>query len=175
MATHLQEYLRDRLHRYVSYVCPIPSSRILPISSLQALIMPSLNSMWRAALASAQIALLTSSNLVSGGSPAFCPRPQLSCHNTTTVQNTCCFNAPGGQLLQTQFWDTNPATGPADHWTVHGLWYVWSPLQRGAPANSGVGQIIATAPTIRTAIQIVNTRTLPLSCKLQARPIFWHI
>ncbi|KAI9811250.1 MAG: ribonuclease T2-like [Pycnora praestabilis] len=38
------------------------------------------------------------------------------------IQNTCCFNSPGGQLLQTQFWDTDPATGPANHWTVHGLW-----------------------------------------------------
>ncbi|KAL2052956.1 hypothetical protein ABVK25_006897 [Lepraria finkii] len=27
-----------------------------------------------------------------------------------------------GELLQTQFWDTDPATGPASHWTVHGLW-----------------------------------------------------
>lgn len=26
------------------------------------------------------------------------------------------------QMLQTQFWDTNPATGPQDHWTIHGLW-----------------------------------------------------
>ena len=48
----------------------------------------------------------------------------LSCHNKSAVANTCCFNCPGGLLLQTQFWDTNPATGPADHWTVHGLWSV---------------------------------------------------
>lgn len=51
-----------------------------------------------------------------------CNNPQLSCHNTTAVQNLCCFNAPGGSLLQTQFWDTNPASGPADSWTIHGLW-----------------------------------------------------
>ncbi|KAH9879773.1 hypothetical protein J1614_001796 [Plenodomus biglobosus] len=51
-----------------------------------------------------------------------CPMPQLSCHNTTVVENLCCFNAPGGQLLQTQFWDTAPATGPDDSWTLHGLW-----------------------------------------------------
>jgi len=24
--------------------------------------------------------------------------------------------------MQTQFWDTNPSTGPADSWTIHGLW-----------------------------------------------------
>lgn len=35
----------------------------------------------------------------------------LSCHNTTAVEDTCCF-IPSGQLLLTQFWDTNPATGP---------------------------------------------------------------
>jgi ribonuclease T2 len=34
----------------------------------------------------------------------------------------CCFESPGGLLLQTQFWDTHPATGPADSWTIHGLW-----------------------------------------------------
>jgi hypothetical protein len=33
-----------------------------------------------------------------------------------------CFNSPGGALLQTQFWDTAPVTGPVDSWTVHGLW-----------------------------------------------------
>ncbi|KAM0276706.1 hypothetical protein ACHAQH_006474 [Verticillium albo-atrum] len=45
-----------------------------------------------------------------------------SCHNTTIYDNTCCFSAPGGQILQTQFWDSNPATGPDDSWTIHGLW-----------------------------------------------------
>lgn len=51
-----------------------------------------------------------------------CPHPQLSCHNSTVVKNLCCFNAPGGSLLQTQFWDTNPVSGPDDSWTIHGLW-----------------------------------------------------
>ncbi|KAF9469820.1 ribonuclease T2 [Collybia nuda] len=45
-----------------------------------------------------------------------------SCHNTTAVSNLCCFEAPGGLLLQTQFWDTAPSTGPSDSWTIHGLW-----------------------------------------------------
>lgn len=35
----------------------------------------------------------------------------LSCHNTTTVKDTCCF-IPAGQILQTQFWDTDPVAGP---------------------------------------------------------------
>ncbi|KAK3075606.1 Ribonuclease T2 precursor (RNase T2) [Teratosphaeriaceae sp. CCFEE 6253] len=51
-----------------------------------------------------------------------CTSPQLSCHNTSAVANLCCFNFPGGALLQTQFWDTNPVTGPSDSWTIHGLW-----------------------------------------------------
>lgn len=44
-----------------------------------------------------------------------------SCKNTTTVKDTCCFEA-NGQLLQTQFWDFNPASGPSNSWTIHGLW-----------------------------------------------------
>ncbi|KAI0081055.1 RNase Gf29 [Panus rudis PR-1116 ss-1] len=45
-----------------------------------------------------------------------------SCHNTTRQNDLCCFESPGGLLLQTQFWDTNPSTGPVDSWTIHGLW-----------------------------------------------------
>ncbi|TFK56633.1 ribonuclease T2 [Heliocybe sulcata] len=45
-----------------------------------------------------------------------------SCHNTTAQSDLCCFESPGGLLLQTQFWDTNPSTGPSDSWTIHGLW-----------------------------------------------------
>ncbi|KAF5368614.1 hypothetical protein D9758_002208 [Tetrapyrgos nigripes] len=47
---------------------------------------------------------------------------QTSCHNTSAVSNLCCFEAPGGLLLQTQFWDSEPSTGPTDSWTIHGLW-----------------------------------------------------
>ncbi|GKU10609.1 ribonuclease t2 family protein [Fusarium langsethiae] len=51
-----------------------------------------------------------------------CPNDlPLSCHNTTAVEDTCCF-VPAGQLLQTQFWDSDPAGGPSDSWTIHGLW-----------------------------------------------------
>ncbi|PNY28357.1 Ribonuclease Trv [Tolypocladium capitatum] len=45
----------------------------------------------------------------------------LSCQNTAPVADTCCFIA-SGQLLQTQFWDASPSTGPSDSWTIHGLW-----------------------------------------------------
>lgn len=45
----------------------------------------------------------------------------LSCHNTTAIENTCCTEVQG-QVLQVQFWDTDPATGPDTNWTIHGLW-----------------------------------------------------
>ncbi|KAG9061066.1 ribonuclease T2-like [Linnemannia hyalina] len=44
-----------------------------------------------------------------------------SCTNTSVVANLCCFESPGGLMLQTQFWDTNPSTGPVDSFTIHGL------------------------------------------------------
>ena len=36
--------------------------------------------------------------------------------------DTCCFENPGGVLLQTQFWDYYPPIGPDDMFTLHGLW-----------------------------------------------------
>jgi hypothetical protein len=57
------------------------------------------------------LAALVALPVVLAGSPETCSNPQLSCQNTTVVSNLCCFNAPGGQLLQTQFWDTSPSTG----------------------------------------------------------------
>ncbi|EDN90644.1 hypothetical protein SS1G_00044 [Sclerotinia sclerotiorum 1980 UF-70] len=52
--------------------------------------------------------------------PLVCSNPALSCSGSST--NTCCFNTPGGQMVQTQFWDSDPSTGPSDSWTIHGLW-----------------------------------------------------
>ncbi|KAJ7610812.1 ribonuclease T2 [Roridomyces roridus] len=45
-----------------------------------------------------------------------------SCSNTSAISDQCCFETPGGLLLQPQFWDTDPSTGPSDSWTIHGLW-----------------------------------------------------
>ncbi|KAH8153779.1 uncharacterized protein LAJ45_01546 [Morchella importuna] len=59
---------------------------------------------------------------VNAGTPLSCTNTQISCKNTTAVADSCCFNSPGGQLLLTQFWDTDPVTGPVDSWTIHGLW-----------------------------------------------------
>ena len=58
-------------------------------------------------------------------SSVICPADlPFSCSNTTIVEDLCCFEAPGGAVLLTQFWDTAPSTGPSDSWTIHGLWYV---------------------------------------------------
>ncbi|KAJ6531079.1 ribonuclease T2-like protein [Mycena capillaripes] len=83
-------------------------------------------------LSSALVALATlglTASMVKSESTQFplsktassCPESGLtSCTNTTVVRNLCCFEAPGGLLLQTQFWDTNPSTGPSESWTIHG-------------------------------------------------------
>jgi ribonuclease T2 len=84
--------------------------------------MPSLRTLSKIALGGAQV-ILGNGGRVMGEYTQTCPNAQLSCHNTTVVENLCCFNAPGGQILQTQFWDASPATGPEDSWTIHGLWY----------------------------------------------------
>lgn len=57
----------------------------------------------------------------------------LSCHSSSKA-GTCCYNYPGGALLQTQFWDTDPVTGPTDSWTIHGLWYVSLTSEHTFPA-----------------------------------------
>ncbi|KAE8352599.1 ribonuclease T2-like protein [Aspergillus coremiiformis] len=51
-----------------------------------------------------------------------CSKAELSCQTSYHGQDKCCFNYPGGQFLQTQFWDADPAVGPDDSWTIHGLW-----------------------------------------------------
>lgn len=119
----LLEILRDGVLKasYAVSSSLLRGNYTLPFDSMPST-MPSLRSIAKLALGSAQMAFLPSNNGVLGGYPMSCPNAQLSCHNTTAVANTCCFNAPGGQLLQTQFWDTAPATGPVDHWTIHGLW-----------------------------------------------------
>ncbi|KAF8164481.1 ribonuclease T2 [Mycena galopus ATCC 62051] len=51
-----------------------------------------------------------------------CPTTGVASCGTPAGTNTCCFETPGGLLLQTQFWDTNPSDGPSNSWTIHGLW-----------------------------------------------------
>lgn len=44
----------------------------------------------------------------------------LSCSLTTNA--TCCYEGNNGIFMIAQFWDYNPATGPSDLFTTHGLW-----------------------------------------------------
>lgn len=39
---------------------------------------------------------------------ATCATTVESCSTAAAAASTCCVNRPGGQLLQVQFWDTDP-------------------------------------------------------------------
>lgn len=55
-----------------------------------------------------------------GNAHDYCPsNVGLSC---TGTNDTCCQENTFGIFMGTQFWDYNPATGPADLFTTHGLW-----------------------------------------------------
>jgi hypothetical protein len=43
-----------------------------------------------------------------------------SCSLASPFGNRCCVEHPAGLMLLTQLW--NPGLGPADAWTIHGLW-----------------------------------------------------
>ncbi|KAI8291543.1 hypothetical protein K4K60_001632 [Colletotrichum sp. SAR11_57] len=46
-----------------------------------------------------------------------------SCSSPGSGTDSCCFVAPSGRILLTQFWDdTVHAGGSEEDWTVHGLW-----------------------------------------------------
>lgn len=116
-----EEVLHDGVLKNVSSFLSFPSFDYSSIPSIMPSLLPSLQTFSKFIISYSTL-LLTSSSSTLGGSPPTCSNPQTSCHNTTAVSNTCCFNSPGGLLLQTQFWDTNPATGPTNSWTIHGLW-----------------------------------------------------
>jgi ribonuclease T2 len=116
MLDSLVQAARDGVHNAVAST----SGMLVPESTA----MPSLRTLSKVALGGAQV--LLNGGRAMGTYTKTCPNAQLSCHNSTAVADLCCFNAPGGQILQTQFWDTAPATGPNDSWTIHGLWYVHS-------------------------------------------------
>ncbi|GME74786.1 unnamed protein product [Ambrosiozyma monospora] len=78
------------------------------------------------ALTLVQTTVATPVEFIKRASDAFgvksCPsNSPLSC-STSSSSDSCCFESPGGVLLQTQFWDYDPATGPEDAFTLHGLW-----------------------------------------------------
>jgi ribonuclease T2 len=84
-----------------------------------ALVGPSLSTPFFSHVRLGPLDLFPRTSTISSGCSTTGPA---SCHNTTAVSNLCCFEAPGGLLLQTQFWDTSPSTGPSNSWTIHGLW-----------------------------------------------------
>lgn len=112
------------------------------------------------ALGVAQLASLYSQHVAAGHSE-YCLDFPLSCTNNTVVSNICCFNYPGGELLQTQFWDTDPATGPASHWTVHGLWYARLPFSHAQSANN------PQARPLRRHILTILRRIAPIRQQLR--------
>ncbi|EER30253.1 hypothetical protein CTRG_06037 [Candida tropicalis MYA-3404] len=55
-----------------------------------------------------------------------CPADSpLSCSTSGDTSNSCCFESPAGVIELTQFWDYDPATGPANVFTMHGLWNMY--------------------------------------------------
>lgn len=95
-----------------------------------------------------------------------CNDTQLSCHNTTVATNLCCINAPGGQLLQTQFWDSNPSNGPLQHWTIHGLWWVYKVCMWHCADASLLGQITAMVLSNPIVIPLETIQKLAAFCKV---------
>ncbi|TID16474.1 ribonuclease T2 [Venturia nashicola] len=88
--------------------------------------LPSIRGLVQAVLVGSSQTPLASTPLALG-SPKTCPNNGLSCA-TTSVFDTCCINAPGGQFAQTQFWNSDASAGPPGYlgpnntWTIHGLW-----------------------------------------------------
>lgn len=111
----------DQVHNAVTAAARDAVPRVSAAFDDMASSIPSLRSLSRLALGGAQV-LLGNPAPVHVGTSQACTSPQLSCHNSTVVENLCCFNYPGGQFLLTSFWDTNPVVGPSDSWTIHGLW-----------------------------------------------------
>lgn len=79
---------------------------------------PSLRSISQVALSGFAAAQSVLAFGPDGRASSTCANPQLSCQNSSAIQDLCCFNAPGGALLLTQFWDTSPVVGPEDSWTI---------------------------------------------------------
>jgi ribonuclease T2 len=87
----------------------------------------------KVALSAGQL-LLSSTDLspiLVPGPPRSCPaNPPLSCQVPQPLTDSCCFNSPGGQFAQTQFWNSDETKGPPGYlgpkesWTIHGLWFV---------------------------------------------------
>ncbi|KAI0413453.1 ribonuclease T2-like protein [Xylaria grammica] len=73
---------------------------------------------------STALVAVSAANALSLTPRATCSSTVESCSSAagSSSVSSCCVNKPGGQFLQTQFWDTDPVTGPSNSWTIHGLW-----------------------------------------------------
>lgn len=80
-------------------------------------------------------AISASANSVSNASSCFRDSLLVSCQTRVKVDptsfGTCCYNGAlesgfkeSGLVLSTQFWDTDPSTGPADSTTIHGETFI---------------------------------------------------
>lgn len=100
VASSAQEVLRDGPLKNGSSFSFSSSFFVELIPNTMASVLPSTRALFKSLLAYSQLLFLSTSNPAEGGSPPVCTNPQTSCQNTSAVANTCCFNAPGGQLLQ---------------------------------------------------------------------------
>ena len=112
--------LRDVAFKNLSLPSSLSFSQLhqLPRSSIMSSFMPSLKTLSKAVWTYSQLAFISSSGTVLGGSPDTCSNPQTSCQNTSAVANTCCFNAPGGQLLQVRRHLHGPSPSPSHTHTL---------------------------------------------------------
>ncbi|KAM9924311.1 hypothetical protein OXX59_004619 [Metschnikowia pulcherrima] len=101
---------------------------IITIASAHAALLPSAdslnneNSFFTSKLLSSFARLGSSQSIFTAGAQSCPANLPLTCTNSTPIHNSCCFESPGGIMLQTQFWDYFPAIGSNDSFTLHGLW-----------------------------------------------------
>ncbi|GEQ68144.1 hypothetical protein JCM33374_g1811 [Metschnikowia sp. JCM 33374] len=51
-----------------------------------------------------------------------CPASIPETCTSSSISNTCCFESQNGVIVQTQYWDYKPSTGPVEEFTLRGLW-----------------------------------------------------
>ncbi|KAI9854416.1 MAG: ribonuclease T2-like [Vezdaea acicularis] len=115
----LRAQVQDAAASSLPAAVPSPALKLsdkIPSSNM----IPSLRTLAKFFMGSTQIAMGPAYHSARAQSPTCPAGGPLSC--SSSAAGTCCYNAPGGLLLQTQFWDASPSTGPNNSWTIHGLW-----------------------------------------------------